>query len=219
MAGLHLWYSPAMLDDVAPKKASARERLLDEAEASVLRKGFAATSIDELIAAAGISKSGFFYHFRDKNDLAKALLARYIETDRRVLDELFARADALNDDPLHGFLVFLKFLAEMLEQMAEAHPGCLVASYCYQEQLFSHDIREMNRAALLAWRERFGARLERIAARYPPRVEVDLRDLADMATAIVDGSITLSKTLRDRSLLPKQVMLYRAFVRTIFTPG
>ena len=208
-----------MLDQVAPKKASARERLLDEAEASVLRKGFGATSIDELIAATGLSKSGFFYHFRDKNDLAKALLVRYIETDRRILDELFARADALNDDPLHGFLVFLKFFAEMLEQTAEAHPGCLVASYCYQEQLFSNDIREMNRAALLAWRDRFGTRLDRIAARYPPRIEVDLQDLADMATAIVDGSITLSKTLRDASLLPKQVMLYRAFVRAVFLAG
>jgi len=41
-----------MLEKVAPKKASARERLLDEAEASVLRKGFAATSIDEIVVAA-----------------------------------------------------------------------------------------------------------------------------------------------------------------------
>jgi hypothetical protein len=31
-----------------------------------------------------------------------------------------------------------------------AHPGCLVASYCYQEQLFSRDIRELNRSAVLA---------------------------------------------------------------------
>jgi AcrR family transcriptional regulator len=42
-------------------------------EAAVLEKGFAATSIEELIAAVGITKSGFFYHFKDKNELAKAL--------------------------------------------------------------------------------------------------------------------------------------------------
>jgi hypothetical protein len=42
------------------------------------REGFAATSIEEVIAAVGITKSGFFYHFKDKNELAKALLVRYV---------------------------------------------------------------------------------------------------------------------------------------------
>ena len=43
-----------------------RDRIMDVAEASVLAKGFAATSIDEILYEAGITKSGFFYHFRDK---------------------------------------------------------------------------------------------------------------------------------------------------------
>ena len=47
-------------------------------QASILQKGCAATSIDEVIAEAGITKSGFFQTFRDKNELAKALLQRYI---------------------------------------------------------------------------------------------------------------------------------------------
>ena len=72
-----------------PRKGSeTRERLLDVAEAAVLEKGFAATSIEEVIAAVGITKSGFFYHFRDKNELAKALLGRL--TDTLLLDSAFA---------------------------------------------------------------------------------------------------------------------------------
>ena len=106
-----------------------RERLLDLAEAAVLAKGFAATSIDELIAAVGITKSGFFYHFKDKGELAKALILRYLERDNGVLDDLFRRADELNDDPLHGFLVGLKLFAEMMANLPEAHPGCLAASF------------------------------------------------------------------------------------------
>ncbi len=47
-------------------------------------------SIDELIAAAEISKSGFFYHFADKNELAKALLERYLTRDDEILDEIFS---------------------------------------------------------------------------------------------------------------------------------
>jgi AcrR family transcriptional regulator len=89
-----------------PRKGSGTsERILDVAEAAVLEKGFAATSIEEVIAAVGITKSGFFYHFKDKNELAKALLFRYVEREDALFDELFARADELNEDPLHGFLV------------------------------------------------------------------------------------------------------------------
>src|SRR5690606_12131974 len=97
-----------MLTGAPRKRGEARERLLQLAETAVLEKGFVATSIDELIAAAGITKSGFFYHFKDKTELARVLLERYIARENALFDELFARADELNEDPLHGFLVGLK---------------------------------------------------------------------------------------------------------------
>ena len=51
----------------APLQGRADPRaLLDLAYEAVIRKGFAATSIEELVEAAGITKSGFFYHFKDK---------------------------------------------------------------------------------------------------------------------------------------------------------
>ncbi len=130
--------------DSTQKKTDTRERILELAEAAVLAKGFASTSIEELIAGAGISKSGFFYHFKDKGELAEAMMERYLVQDKAVLDEIFKRADELNDDPLHGLLVALKLFAEMLGNLPEAHPGCLAASFCYQDQLFNKKIRDMN---------------------------------------------------------------------------
>jgi TetR/AcrR family transcriptional repressor of nem operon len=65
------------------------------AEAAILEKGFAATSIDELIAAVGITKNGFFYHFKDKSELAKTLLVRYVAREDALFDDLFRRADEL----------------------------------------------------------------------------------------------------------------------------
>ncbi len=79
----------AMLTEAPRKRGDARERLLKLAEAAVLEKGFGATSIEELIAAAGITKSGFFYHFKDKTELARALLERYIAREQGLFDELF----------------------------------------------------------------------------------------------------------------------------------
>ena len=65
-------------------------------------------------------------------------------------------------------------------------------------------------------RKRFRARLDLIAARYPPRLEVDLDDLADMLSAVADGGIILSKVLKEKDALPRQIMLYRGYVRAVF---
>ena len=65
-----------------------RDQILDVAERSVLSKGFNATSIEEIVAETGITKGGFFYHFRDKNELARALLERSIETVAASVNEI-----------------------------------------------------------------------------------------------------------------------------------
>ena len=110
-----------------------RQQILDIAEQAVLEKGFNGTSIDELIAAVGISKSGFFYHFKGKSELAAALLERYIATENEIFAGIEQRASELIDDPLQRFLVGLKLLAEVFEDMPNGHPGCLVASVCYHQ--------------------------------------------------------------------------------------
>jgi AcrR family transcriptional regulator len=198
--------------------AETRERILATAEAAVLAKGFAATSIEELIAAVGITKSGFFYHFKDKNALARAMMERYLEHDAAVLDDLFTRADELDDDPLHGMLVALKLFAETMAKLEVAHPGCLAASFCYQEQLFDREIQALNAAGVLAWRSRFRARFNRIAERYPPRRPVDLDALSDMAASTVEGGLMLGKMLRDPRILPAQLLLFRELVKATFLP-
>jgi TetR/AcrR family transcriptional regulator, transcriptional repressor for nem operon len=200
-----------------PRKGSdTRERILDVAEAAVLEKGFAATSIEELIAAVGITKSGFFYHFKDKNELAKALLVRYVEREDALFDDLFRRADELNEDPLHGFLVGLKMMSELMADLPNGHPGCLVASFCYQDRLFDKEVRDLNAKAVLNWRKRFRERLELIVVRYPPKGSVDLDDLADMLSVIADGGIILSRVVNDKQALSRQIMLYRDFIRAVF---
>lgn len=200
------------------KRGEARERLLELAEAAVLEKGFSATSIDELIAGAGITKSGFFYHFRDKNELAKALMQRYIATNDAILNDIFTRGEELHEDPLHGFLVALKIFAEMMRDLSGGHPGCLVAAFCYQDQLFRPEIREMMQRGNEGWRTIFRARLQKIAERYPPRTSINVEDLADMANAVIDGGIIQSKIVKDPGLLPRQVLAYREFIRFVFEP-
>lgn len=198
------------------KGAHTRGRILDAAQASVLQKGFAATSIDEVLFEAGITKSGFFYHFRDKNDLARGLLERFQAEDAQIYDEIFGRAEQLNEDPLHSYLIGLKLLAETLADLPNGHPGCLVATFVSQDQQFDAGVRAMTVETVNLWRANFLARLKRIAAVYPPRIDIDLQTLANMLGVVVDGGIIMSKALREPRILADQVLAYRAFVRAVF---
>lgn len=200
------------------KGEATRQRILDAAQNAVLEKGFAATSIDELIAECGLTKGGFFYHFRDKNDLAKALLSRYLEEDERVYDAIFGQARALVDDPLQVFLLGLKLLADVMGDMPRGHPGCVVAIACYYERMFDRDLKAINREGALRWRQRFRSMLDEIGQQYRPREPVDLDEVADMVSTILEGGIVMAKALGDPLSLRRQILTFRSLVQALFVP-
>jgi AcrR family transcriptional regulator len=200
------------------KGAATRERILEIAEASVLTKGFAATSIEEVIAEAQITKSGFFYHFKDKNELAREMLRRFVDENDRVFDDVFTRGRQLADDPLQGFLIGLKLLAEVLRDLPSGHPGCLIASVCYQERMFDRIVRELSVQSVNDWNARFLGYLQEVAAVHPMREPVDLMTLARMLSCTIDGAIIMSKMLKDPLELERQVLAYRTVVKLVFAP-
>jgi TetR/AcrR family transcriptional repressor of nem operon len=198
------------------KGEKTRERILDIAYECIVQKGFAATSIEELVEAAGITKSGFFYHFRDKNDMARQLFERFLAEDERIVDTLAGRARELSDDPLQSFLIFLNLYAQMMDDMETLHPGCMVATVTYQERLFDAGMRQLNIDFLERMRSRFAAWLAEIARNAPPRIETDLDALADHLTIIVEGAIIYAKALRDPGMMGRQTRLFRNHVKLLF---
>ena len=48
--------------------ASQRGRMLDAIASAVARKGYAATTVADVVAGAGVSRKTFYEHFRDKED-------------------------------------------------------------------------------------------------------------------------------------------------------
>ena len=218
----------ALLDKTIPEVKSppgglskggrTRERLMDLAEDAIIHKGFAATSIEELVEAAGITKSGFFYHFRDKNDLARQLILRFVERDDAIHDQLEARARALCDDELQSFLIFLKLFAEMMDDLPGIHPGCLVSAATYQDRAFDTEVARLIEESMLHWRDRFHGWLMKIAERYPPRLPVDLKALAEHFNVMADGAIIASRALRDPTVIGRQARLMHDFVKLLFAP-
>lgn len=195
---------------------STRERLLDLAERAILEKGYAATSIEELIAAAGITKSGFFYHFREKSELAKALLRRDNANTAEAFDAIFGQADADNADPLDALLDGLGRFAKTAAISPHAYPGCLVAAFAYQEALFDAEHWRLMEQGFAERRAQLRTRLDRIAAQRPSRAEVDLDDLADMAIAIIQGAIVLDRVRGTPAAIDQQIALYKGFLLNLF---
>jgi len=209
----------ASLPKASARGEQTRRRILEVAQDAILAKGFDATSIEEIVAAAEITRSGFFYHFRDKNELARALLEANIELDRQILTDVFRRGHELSDDPLHAFLIGLKLFAELMDDLPNGHPGCIVTTVCYQQRLFDREVRALNRQAVLNWRAHFLAELEAVAEAYPPRQPVDLVALADLLSTTVEGGIVMSKALGEPRLLGKQIMLQRGYIKLLFCPN
>ena len=100
--------------------------------------------------------------------------------------------------------------------MPELHPGCLVATITYQEQMFDAEVRRMNVESVLSLRKRFADWLGEIVDSQPDAALVDVNALADHLTVIVEGAIILSKALADRQLMGRHMRLFREQVKQAF---
>jgi len=202
-----------------PTKTHTRTRLMDAAAELINRQGFAATSIDQILEQVGLTKGTFFYHFKSKADLARALIERFAEQDRQLLEASMQRVEKLTDDPLQQLMVFAGLMVEVAEQLdASPQPGCLFATYCYESGLFDADTNGVISEALLRWRRMLGDKLRAAAATYPPRVEVELDSLADMISVVFEGAFITARTLGGNSVIADQMRHFRTYLQLLFSP-
>src|SRR6476620_7965343 len=80
------------------KKAQTRERLLDAASTVFARKGFAATSIDEIAEAAGVTKGAVYSNFDSKEHLVRTVLDERLERRFRDIADDVPRDSSLADE-------------------------------------------------------------------------------------------------------------------------
>ncbi|CAD6518626.1 TetR/AcrR family transcriptional regulator [Paraburkholderia sabiae] len=66
----------ATLDDTQDIAGSARERLLDAAEALIYAGGIHATGVDAIVRQSGTARKSFYTHFESKDALVAAALER-----------------------------------------------------------------------------------------------------------------------------------------------
>jgi len=201
---------------MSTKGAATREKLLDTAEEMILDRGFSGMSIDKLIDALGVTKGAFFHHFKSKKELGTKLIRRYSDRDLAFFQECLARGEKLSTDPLQQVLITIGLYQELFESFGEPHPGCLLASYIYELQIFDKDIRLLINRNFLTWRKEMVIRFERVAEVYPPVIEVNFSALADEFLVLIEGAFILAKSLDDPQVVVEQLQLYRQTLELIF---
>jgi TetR/AcrR family transcriptional repressor of nem operon len=141
---------------------------------------------------------------------------RYARMDRELLEHHVERAKKLASDPLERVLVLIGLYEEDFEALAEPFPGCLFASYVYENKLLEEGTLEVVRASTLMWRAEMRKLLEDVVAVHPPRIPVDLESLADLFYALTEGSFIMTKTLADKSLLARHAAHLRNYLKLLF---
>lgn len=187
-----------------------RERLLDAAQRLTLGQGFSATTVDQVIAEAGSSKGAFFHHFSSKNELGRALVARYAAADIAALHHFMALAERTSDDPAVQLVEFVRSFEEIGDEIAEEHQSsCLYVSFVHHRELVSDGSTEVIVESIEAWRAAIAEKLAAAAARGSIGREVDFDDLADHVFVTFEGAFILARAESDTSRMRAQLRILR----------
>ena len=197
-----------------PKDGSVtRTRILDAAEGLVERNGFAATSVDQILAASGSSKGAFFHHFDSKRALASALVDRYVDADLAQLRRGLDAADGI-DDPVERVLAFLAHYERWADELVSEDSACLYIAVLTERDLLDDATSASVERAVRTWREEFAALL-RPALRQTHTVDVDIEALADHVFATFEGGYLLCRSLRSAEPMRAQLRVLRQLVAAL----
>ena len=192
-----------------------RDKRLAESRALVFEKGFSGTSIDQILEKTGITKGAFFYHFKTKNALAKALIEDFAREDIHHMHEVLEKTKHLKGDALERLLQFIQEFIDMMSGLTEP-PACLYASYTYEPQQFEQEVLNHISETLLTWRNTMEQLISDVMEQYDPKIEIDLQSLADHTLVIFEGAYVISKALNAPDLTADHLKHLKNYFRLIF---
>ena len=172
------------------KGRATRDRILDAAAVLVFEVGVAGTTLDDVRAAAAVSKGQLYHYFADKDDLIHAVIDRTIQ---QVLDAQPQLAK------LSTWTAISSWLDDLVQLQVQRHAvgGCPIGSLA--GELAETD--ELTRAELAGGFERWEAPLrrglEQMRSEGKLRRNADPARLATATLAAIQGGLVLTQTRRD----------------------
>lgn len=192
-------------------RGEARARILEAAVSLVRHRGFAATAVDDLCAAAGVTKGAFFHHFASKEALGVALVEHWTAMTGAMfaahpyhaapdpLDRVFAYLDlrrSFLDWPIPEFSCVA---GTAVQELHESHPAIRVAAGASVRSGMAHVERHL---------------AEALAAH--PVAGVTAEGLALMVQVAVQGGIVMAKALDDKDAARAAFDHVERYLRLLF---
>jgi len=199
---------------MATAPENSRIRLVNATIDLVRSNGYAATRIDDVCAAAGVTKGSFFHHFASKEELAVASAAAWNERAAKV----FADAPyTLHRDPLDRLLGYVKFRRQMID--GETFEWTCFAGTAIQEVHENHPAIRDACAEPIRNHVAFLAGLVRAAlADYPvPRLKPE--SLAMHMQAVTQGAFVMAKATQDKQTALDCLDHLHRYIELLFQPA
>lgn len=208
------WYAAVMSPQpVEPTPSGgARSKLLNAAIAIIRQKGYAATTVDELCAWAGVTKGAFFHHFPSKDALAVAAANHWSELS----DALFAAAPYHRfDDPLDRVLGYIDFRKAILRgDVAEF--TCLAGTMVQEAYLTHPDIRHACDACIGGHAAKVESDIAEAMKLYQLGTPWTAESLSLHTQAVLQGAFILAKAKGSAAVVEASIDHLRRYIELLF---
>jgi AcrR family transcriptional regulator len=186
---------------------ASRERIVQRAAELFAERGIAATSVDEVLAAAGAGKGQFYHYFRGRDELAAAAVGHRCTQVIAGLTEALGGVSSLAalEQALAGF-------AAGFEEMGM--PGCPIGTLSTEVAGRNEEARAQAAAGFDAWEKLLAGVLDRMRQRGELRADSDPAVLATGLLAAIEGGMVLSQARQDMASLRIAVGAGLAHVRS-----
>ena len=193
----------------------ARTRILDAALKIIREKGYAATRVDDICAEAGLTKGGFFHHFKGKEDMAVAA-AEYLSQGT---GGLFAHAPYHDHaDPLDRVLAYVAFRRAIL-QGGTADFTCLAGTMAQETHLSNPAIRDACQASIFGHAATLEPDIAAAKAKYRADADWTPESLALFTQATLQGAFILAKARGGPEIARDMVDHLDRYIRLLFSAG
>jgi len=192
--------------------AETRRQLVAVATRLMLRQGFAATTVDQICAEAGLSKGSFFHNFASKEALGLEAMASFAQAGM----DLYAAAKWPDDaDPLAELHRLLDIMAGLAREHGE-ELMCMVGMLSQELARTNQVVREAAAGHMNAWVEMVTRMLVDAVRVHRPRPEFDPEGVAWTLYSIWQGSMLIGKTRRSPAMITDNLAHARRYIDLLF---